>query len=85
MNISIEISMYPLAQQYEAPILQFIKKMNQYPELQVTTNTMSTQIFGPYDLVMRALTPEIKTAFMAKTTTIMVMKIINADLTPEKD
>ena len=82
MNISVEISMYPLVENYESPILAFIKQLNQYPDLKVTTNTMSTQIFGPYESVMSALTPEIRAAFAAKATTIMVMKIVNADLTP---
>ena len=85
MNISVEISMYPLTKKYEAPILKFIEQLHQHPNLTITTNTMSTQIFGNYDEVMNALTPEIRAAFMAEPTTIMVMKIINADLTPEKN
>lgn len=84
MNISVEISMYPLTKGYEAPILQFIGQLHQHPNLKITTNTMSTQIFGKYEEVMNALTPEIRTAFLAEPTTIMVMKIINADLSPEK-
>lgn len=80
MKISVEISMYPLTRDYEAPIIQFIEQLNQHSGLKVTTNTMSTQIFGDYDTVMQVLTPEIRTAFMAEPTTIMVMKIINADL-----
>ena len=84
MNISVEISMYPLTKNYEAPILQFIEQLHQHPNLKITTNTMSTQIFGKYEEVMNALTPEIRTAFLAEPTTIMVMKIINADLSPKK-
>jgi len=80
MNISVEISMYPLTTDYESPIIQFIDQLNQHPDIKVTTNTMSTQIFGNYDVVMNALTPEIRAAFMAEPTTIMVLKIINADL-----
>lgn len=84
MNISIEISMYPLTENYESPIIKFIEKLNQYKDIKIITNTMSTQIFGNYEIVMSALTPEIRAAFMAEPTTIMVLKIINADLTPEK-
>jgi len=84
MNISVEISMYPLTNEYEAPILKFIEQLHQHPNLKIMTNTMSTQIFGTYEDVMSALTPEIRAAFMAEPTTIMVMKIINADLVPEK-
>ena len=84
MNISVEISMYPLTESYESPILQFIEQLHQHPNLHITTNTMSTQIFGKYEEVMNALTPEIRAAFLAEPTTIMVMKIINADLSPKK-
>ncbi len=84
MNISVEISMYPLTKNYESPIIKFIEELNQYEGIKVRTNTMSTQIFGEYELVMSVLTPEIRAAFMAEPTTIMVLKIINADLTPEK-
>jgi len=84
MHISIEISMYPLTENYETPILQFIDQLHQHPNLKIITNTMSTQIFGKYEDVMGALTPEIRAAFLAEPTTIMVLKIINADLTPEK-
>jgi uncharacterized protein YqgV (UPF0045/DUF77 family) len=82
MNISIEISMSPLTKEYEPAILDFIKSLNQYPEISVITNTMSTQIFGPYDTLMMLLTKEIKTAFEANPTVIMAMKIINMDLKP---
>ena len=84
MHISVEISMYPLTENYEAPILQFIDQLHQHPNLKIITNTMSTQIFGKYEAVMGALTPKIRAAFLAEPTTIMVLKIINVDLTPEK-
>jgi len=84
MNISVEISMYPLTKNYESPILQFIEQLNQHKDIKIITNTMSTQIFGNYESVMSALTPEIRAAFMVEPTTIMVLKIINAGLTPEK-
>lgn len=84
MNISVEISMYPLTENYESPIIKFIEQLNQNEDLKVRTNTMSTQIFGKYESVMRVLKPEIRAAFMAEPTTIMVLKIINADLTPQK-
>ena len=80
MNISVEISMYPLTKDYESPILQFIQRLHQHPNLTITMNTMSTQIFWRYEAVIEATTPEIRAAFMAEPTTIMVMKIINADL-----
>ena len=46
MRISVEISMYPLKDEYIPGIQAFIDRLNKYPELKVITNTMSTQVFG---------------------------------------
>lgn len=80
MKISVEISMYPLNEIYEKPILKFIKKIKNDVRLSVKTNSMSTQIFGEYEDVMSLLQKEMKTVFEGKNKTAMVMKIINADL-----
>jgi len=40
---------------------------------------MSTQVFGDFDLVMAALTTEIKASFSLPHS-VFVMKVINADL-----
>lgn len=80
MNVSIEISMYPLTPHFGLPILQFIEKLKTNPLIEVKSNTMSTQIFGPYDLVMEILTKEIKMAFETELTVSMVLKLVNMDL-----
>ena len=77
MKAALEISMYPLDQQYEGPILQFIECLHQYEGLEIHTNRMSTQIFGEYELVMEAIRKEMKKAFEAGTTTSFVMKLLN--------
>lgn len=80
MKASIEISMYPLDKEYGNDILAFIEELNKHPELEVRTNTMSTQVFGDYDILMDLMKTEIKAAFSATNTTIMVLKIVNEDL-----
>jgi len=80
MKISVEISMYPLQEAYETPILQFIERLRAYPELVVRTNNMSTQIFGEYDTLTQALTREIKSSFQEGIPSVMVMKWINIDV-----
>lgn len=82
MRISVEISMYPLEPEYGTPILKFIRRLKSYENLEVVTNTMSSQIFGPYDEVMEALTREMKIAFEEDKTVVMVMKVVNIDLNP---
>jgi len=79
MNTSVEISYYPLNVEYIPPIKDFIERMNSYEALRVKTNGMSTQVFGDYAEVMRALTIEIEKSFELPHS-VFVMKIINADL-----
>lgn len=79
MNISVEVSYYPLKVEYIAPIKDFIARINKHDGLTVQTNHMSTQIFGEYHAVMQALTDEIYKSFELPHS-IFVMKIINADL-----
>ena len=80
MKTSVEISMYPLDENFGTPILKFIKHLQQYDNLLVQTNTMSTQIFGNYDEIMMALTKEMKISFEEKEAVVMVVKIANLDL-----
>ena len=80
MKISVEISMYPLDNNFGEYILNFIKRLNTYPALSIKTNSMSTQIFGEYEEVMDAMKKEMKPVFAEKYKTVMVMKFINADL-----
>ena len=79
MNTSVEISYYPLNEEYVPPIRGFIDRINTYEGLIVRTNGMSTQIFGEYDILMDALTKEIRESFQHPHS-VFVMKVINADL-----
>ncbi len=79
MNTSVEISYYPLNEEYIPPILDFIKRLNEYETLTVQTNGMSTQVFGEYFEIMNALTKEIHKSFELPHS-VFVLKIINADL-----
>ena len=76
MQAAVEISMYPLTGQYEPPIVDFIDRLNEHPDLRILTNIMSTQIFGEYDLIMEVLTKEMKKSLEEKRTTVMVMKVL---------
>jgi uncharacterized protein YqgV (UPF0045/DUF77 family) len=79
MKISIDISYYPLNEEYVVSILDFIARLNQHSQIAVETNGMSTQIFGEYDDVMYAVTTEIKKSFDLPHS-VFVMKIVNAHL-----
>lgn len=83
MKLSVEISNYPLTEDYIEPIKNFIGRLQADPALSVACNTMSTQIFGEYDAVMAVLNREMKDSFERYGKAIFVCKFINADLTPE--
>jgi uncharacterized protein YqgV (UPF0045/DUF77 family) len=80
MNISVEISYYPLhGDDFIEPIKAFIDRLNMHQGIVIQTNGMSTQIFGEYEVVMKILNEEIKISF-TNPYSVFVMKVVNADL-----
>ena len=59
MKISVELTLMPLQQDFEAPIIDFIKRLRD-SKFTVLENPMSTQIYGDYDELMPYLTNKIK-------------------------
>ena len=58
MKATVEISLYPLHQDYENRVLGFLARINEYEDLTIETNGVSTQIFGDYFKIMDMLTKE---------------------------
>lgn len=79
MNISVDISYYPLHDEFIPPIKDFIQRLNKNKKLIVKTNGMSTQVFGSYNEVMQTLTKEMKESFELPHS-VFILKIVNADL-----
>jgi uncharacterized protein YqgV (UPF0045/DUF77 family) len=79
MKISVDISYYPLNEEFVTPIHDFIDRLNQHKQIAVETNGMSTQVFGVYDDVMGAITAEIKKSFELPHS-VFILKIVNAHL-----
>ena len=80
MEITVEISFYPLHQSFGSQILEFVGYLKKYPELEVRTNSMSTQISGDFDLVMEQVTSALRQGFSSEIRTVAVMKIFNEGL-----
>lgn len=83
MYASIEISMYPLRPDYAGPITRFIHRLREHPEVEVRTNSMSTRLFGPFELLMQVLTRELKPVMDDAEKNVVVFKLINDDLREE--
>ncbi len=82
MELSVEISKYPLADDYIPAIKSFIDRLNDINGLSVVGNTMSTQVFGDYDLVMDTLKKEIRYSYEQFGKAIFVCKFIGVNLDP---
>ena len=77
MQVAVDISLYPLADEFLAPIKDVIARLNAHRALQVRTNPMSTQIRGEYVDVMNALQQEIRTTFEAVPKAVFAIRILN--------
>ena len=78
MNISVELTLTPIQDDYEPAIINFIKKMRE-SGLTVKENPLSTQVYGDYDEVMKLLNKEIRNAFEAIDRGLMYVKIVKSD------
>ena len=77
MKAAAELSLYPLADDYLTPIRDVIARLNAIDGLEVTTNAMSTQVSGDYDVLMAALTREIRASFERHGKCVFVMKLLH--------
>lgn len=77
MRISVDISLYPFDKDFLPPIRSIIQRFNSHPDVQVETNSMSTQIRGEYDDVFKVLDAEIRTTFEQLPKAVFAIKILN--------
>jgi len=80
MRVAVDISLYPLNQNFLAPIQDVIERLRAYTALEMIVNSMSTQIRGEYDEVMAALQQEIRVSFEQTPKAVFVIKILNNPL-----
>lgn len=80
MQVAVDISLYPLTEDFLPPIKDVIERLLRYDSLDVMTNPMSTQIQGEYDDVMAALKAEIRTTFDNLPKAVFTIRILNNPL-----
>jgi len=76
MEISVDISMYPLQPEFEAPILAFIAMLEKESRVEVVRNELSTQVHGEYKTIMTLLEKEMFSVFTEIPDSIFVIKFI---------
>ena len=77
MRVAVDISLYPIADDFIPPIDDVIDRLNSHESIEVTTNSMSTQLRGEYADVMAAIDQEIRKTFESSPKAVFVIKILN--------
>ena len=78
MNVSIEMTLMPLNDNYKDVIKDFILSIRN-SEFKVLENPLSTQIYGDYDKLIDLLKVEIKDVFSKNEGIMVNLKIVNGD------
>ena len=76
MKMTVEISMYPVRDDYLPPIKDFIARLNEYSQLEVETTPTATRVLGEYDDVMDMLKTTIAASHEKFGTCVFVTKFI---------
>jgi len=77
MQVAVDVSLYPLDENFIPPIKDIIDRLGQHEGIEVERNRMSTQIRGDFDTVMPILTNEIRTTFNDVSKAVFAIKILN--------
>jgi uncharacterized protein YqgV (UPF0045/DUF77 family) len=80
LRIAVDVSLYPLAEDFIPPINDVIRRLTKHASIEVTTNPMSTQIRGEYADVMAALNQEIQVTFETVPKAVFAIRILNNPL-----
>ena len=77
MRVAVDISLYPLDEEFIPPIKDVIERFNRHDNIDVVTNPMATQLRGEYGDVMNALKQEIGETFEQLPKAVFAIKILN--------
>ena len=80
MKVAVDISLYPLVDEFLPPIKDIVERLNDKSSVEVVTNAMSTQIRGEFDEVMAVLKEEIGETFEQCPKAVFAIKILNNPL-----
>ncbi|WP_124979024.1 hypothetical protein [Nonlabens xiamenensis] len=78
MEVSVELTMSPLDDNYESHIIDFIKTLRA-SGFTVLENPLSTQVFGPYQPLMAFLTEAIGESMKKQNAVLIYMKMVKSN------
>ena len=76
MQVTIDVSMYPNKEDFIPPIKGFIKKINSFTNLKITTFPTSTIVQGEYHHAMNSVKETILVCQQEFDNAVYVMKVI---------
>jgi len=80
MNITAEMSLYPLKDGPVPEIIGFIRELREQDGIEIVSNQLSTQLRGDFDAVTLAVNRCMRRAMAAPNTVVLVVKFLNVDL-----
>ncbi len=80
MQVTAEISLYPLNREYVPVIKDFVRRLREYDGLTLVTNAMSTQVCGDDEQVFAALRDELRASHERSGKQVLVCKFIVGEL-----
>jgi uncharacterized protein YqgV (UPF0045/DUF77 family) len=80
MDISVDISLYPLKDEFIPAVDDFIRHISDRPGVYVVRNDLATQLYGDYDKVMDLLKTEIRRSWETHGKGVFVIKFLMDDL-----
>jgi uncharacterized protein YqgV (UPF0045/DUF77 family) len=78
MEVSIELTMSPLQDDFEKHIIDFIKALRA-SEFEVLENPLSTQIYGNFNKLMPFLTNAIEESISKQDAVLIYMKLVKSN------
>ncbi len=77
MQVAVDISLYPLDENFIPPIRDIIERLAAHEEIDVERNRMSTQLRGEFDVVMPILSREIRRTFEDVPKAVFAIRMLN--------
>jgi len=82
MDIAVELSLYPLAEEFAPRIKAFLGRLQSAERLKILTSSLSTQVFGPYEEVLGTLQREMRATFGEGGKVVFILKVFGPLATP---
>ncbi|GAA0857676.1 YkoF family thiamine/hydroxymethylpyrimidine-binding protein [Aliiglaciecola litoralis] len=79
MRLVVDISLYPLDQEYIPLIKDFIERLNGYSQLTTSTSATSTIVAGEMDELMAILNSEMQITYDQVGQAVFVCKFLNGN------